>query len=107
MCLSDLTCHRYNMVDQGLLKEPVFSFWFNRNPEEEEGGEIVFGGVDPAHYKGKHTYVPVTRKGYWQVIIFLILNNAFFFYLFLYVNFYFCFQFDMGDVLIGGKPTGM
>ncbi|KAH1200651.1 Aspartic proteinase A2 [Glycine max] len=56
----------YNMVDQGLLKEPVFSFWFNRNPEEEEGGEIVFGGVDPAHYKGKHTYVPVTRKGYWQ-----------------------------------------
>ncbi|KAH1243811.1 Aspartic proteinase A2 [Glycine max] len=71
---------RYNMVDQGLIKEPVFSFWFNRKPEEEEGGEIVFGGVDPAHYKGKHTYVPVTRKGYWQ--------------------------FDMGDVLIGGKPTG-
>ncbi|KAG5024020.1 hypothetical protein JHK85_020362 [Glycine max] len=70
----------YNMVDQGLIKEPVFSFWFNRKPEEEEGGEIVFGGVDPAHYKGKHTYVPVTRKGYWQ--------------------------FDMGDVLIGGKPTG-
>ncbi|TKY53992.1 Aspartic proteinase [Spatholobus suberectus] len=70
----------YNMVEQGLIKEPVFSFWFNRKSEEEEGGEIVFGGVDPAHYKGKHTYVPVTRKGYWQ--------------------------FDMGDVLIGGKPTG-
>ncbi|XP_029130698.1 aspartic proteinase-like [Cajanus cajan] len=64
-----------------IIKEPIFSFWFNRNPEEEEGGEIVFGGVDPAHYKGKHTYVPVTRKGYWQ--------------------------FDMGDVLIAGKPTGM
>ncbi|KAF7840607.1 Aspartic proteinase [Senna tora] len=70
----------YNMVEQGLIKEPVFSFWLNRNPEGEEGGEIVFGGVDPAHYKGKHTYVPVTRKGYWQ--------------------------FDMGDVLIDGKPTG-
>ncbi|XP_027329279.1 aspartic proteinase-like [Abrus precatorius] len=70
----------YNMVEQGLVKEPVFSFWLNRKPEEEEGGEIVFGGVDPAHYKGKHTYAPVTRKGYWQ--------------------------FDMGDVLIGGKPTG-
>lgn len=60
-------CHRYNMLEEGLIKEPVFSFWLNRNPEEEEGGEIVFGGVDPAHYKGKHTYVPVTRKGYWQV----------------------------------------
>lgn len=55
------------MVNQGLLKEPVFSFWFNRNADEEEGGEIVFGGVDPNHYKGEHTYVPVTQKGYWQV----------------------------------------
>jgi len=71
------------MVDQGLLKESVFSFWFNRKPEEEEGGEIDFGGVDPVHYKGKHTYVAVTTKGYWQVIIFLIHNNALFFYLFL------------------------
>ncbi|KAG8634338.1 aspartic proteinase [Manihot esculenta] len=70
----------YNMVKQGLVKEPVFSFWLNRNTEEEEGGEIVFGGVDPNHFKGKHTYVPVTQKGYWQ--------------------------FDMGDILIGDKPTG-
>ncbi|KAA8524705.1 hypothetical protein F0562_011128 [Nyssa sinensis] len=70
----------YSMVNQGLVKEPVFSFWFNRNAEEEEGGEIVFGGVDSNHYKGEHTYVPVTEKGYWQ--------------------------FDMGDVLIGGATTG-
>lgn len=70
----------YNMVKQGLIKEPVFSFWLNRNAEDDEGGEIVFGGVDPEHYKGEHTYVPVTRKGYWQ--------------------------FDMGDVLIDGKTTG-
>ncbi|KAG8482067.1 hypothetical protein CXB51_027060 [Gossypium anomalum] len=70
----------YNMLEQGLIKEPVFSFWLNRNVGEEVGGEIVFGGVDPDHYKGKHTYVPVTQKGYWQ--------------------------FDMGDVLIGDKPTG-
>uniref|UniRef100_A0A5B6ZR44 Phytepsin n=2 Tax=Davidia involucrata TaxID=16924 RepID=A0A5B6ZR44_DAVIN len=70
----------YSMVKQGLIKEPVFSFWLNRNAEEKEGGEIVFGGVDPNHFKGKHTYVPVTQKGYWQ--------------------------FDMGDVVIDGKPTG-
>ncbi|XP_050941256.1 aspartic proteinase-like isoform X2 [Cucumis melo] len=70
----------YNMVDQNLVKEPVFSFWFNRNADEEQGGEIVFGGVDPDHYKGEHTYVPVTKKGYWQ--------------------------FDMGDVLINGSTTG-
>lgn len=55
------------MVNQGLVKEQIFSFWLNRNVEGQEGGEIVFGGVDPNHYKGKHTYVPVTQKGYWQV----------------------------------------
>ncbi|KAL8195364.1 hypothetical protein R6Q57_025767 [Mikania cordata] len=70
----------YNMVNQGLVQEPVFSFWFNRHADEEQGGELVFGGVDPNHFKGKHTYVPVTQKGYWQ--------------------------FDMGDVLIGDKTTG-
>ncbi|KAG4196124.1 hypothetical protein ERO13_A06G149800v2 [Gossypium hirsutum] len=70
----------YNMVEQGLIKDQVFSFWLNRNVGEEMGGEIVFGGIDPNHYKGKHTYVPITQKGYWQ--------------------------FDMGDVLIGDKPTG-
>lgn len=61
--------HRYNMVKQGLVKDPVFSFWFNRNADEGEGGEIVFGGVDSNHYKGNHTYVPVTQKGYWQVYL--------------------------------------
>ncbi|CAM8934794.1 unnamed protein product [Rhodiola kirilowii] len=71
----------YNMVNQGLVNEPVFSFWFNRNADGDEGGEIVFGGVDPNHFIGEHTYVPVTQKGYWQ--------------------------FDMGDVLIGGKTTGI
>ncbi|GAB4830832.1 hypothetical protein Ancab_004860 [Ancistrocladus abbreviatus] len=70
----------YNMVKQGLVKEPVFSFWLNRKVGEEEGGEIIFGGVDPDHFKGKHIYVPITQKGYWQ--------------------------FHMGDVLIDGKATG-
>lgn len=55
------------MMNQDLIKEPIFSFWFNRNSNEEVGGEIVFGGIDSNHYKGKHTYVPVTKKGYWQV----------------------------------------
>lgn len=58
---------RYNMIEQGLVKHPLFSFWLNRHDEEGEGGEIVFGGIDPSHHKGEHIYVPVTRKGYWQV----------------------------------------
>lgn len=70
----------YNMVKQGLVQESVFSFWLNRKVEEDVGGELVFGGVDTNHFKGEHTFVPVTKKGYWQ--------------------------FDMGDVLIDDKTTG-
>jgi phytepsin len=55
------------MVEQGLVKDPVFSFLLNCNPKAEEGGELVFGGVDHAHFKDEYTCVPVTRKGYWQV----------------------------------------
>ncbi|XP_057539717.1 aspartic proteinase-like isoform X2 [Amaranthus tricolor] len=69
----------YNMVDQGLVKYKVFSFWLNRDLEGEVGGELVFGGVDEKHFKGMHTYVPLTKKGYWQ--------------------------FNMGDFLIGDYST--
>ncbi|XP_042969102.1 cardosin-H-like [Carya illinoinensis] len=51
------------MVHQGLVKEEVFSFWLNWDPDAKEGGEIVFGGVDQKHFKGNHTYAPVTEKG--------------------------------------------
>jgi phytepsin len=71
----------YNMLDQKLVNEPVFSFWLNRNESDEtSGGELVFGGVDPKHFKGEHVYTNVTRKGYWQ--------------------------FDLGDVTIDGRSTG-
>ncbi|EFN51715.1 hypothetical protein CHLNCDRAFT_59800 [Chlorella variabilis] len=55
-----------NMLQQSLLPEPVFSFWLNRKVEGEEGGELVLGGVDPDHFVGEHTWVPVTRRGFWQ-----------------------------------------
>lgn len=70
----------YNMVEQGLVKEKLFSFWLNRDPDDENGGEIVFGGMDRKHFKGRHIYVPVSSKGYWQ--------------------------FEMGDFLVGNHSTG-
>ncbi|VVC88086.1 unnamed protein product [Leptidea sinapis] len=54
-----------NMVAQDLV-QPVFSFYLNRNTSAAQGGELILGGSDPAHYEGSFTYVPLTRDTYWQ-----------------------------------------
>ncbi|KAK9692098.1 hypothetical protein RND81_09G240600 [Saponaria officinalis] len=59
----------HTMVEQGLLSRKLFSMHFNTDPKAESGGEMVFGGVDPRHFKGEHTYVPVTNKNLWQIDI--------------------------------------
>lgn len=55
-----------NIVEQDLVADPVFSFWLNRDPDAQSGGEMVLGGVDPAHFTGEHTWVPVIREAYWE-----------------------------------------
>ena len=102
------------MLNQHFLTQPVFSFWLNRNTNEEQGGQIVFGGIDSDHYKGEHTYVPVTQKGYWQVtdnatlviIFFNMLYDSLFLF-FLRNYFPFRLQIEIVDVLINGKTTGI
>ncbi|ORY76878.1 Asp-domain-containing protein [Leucosporidium creatinivorum] len=54
----------YQMINQGLLDAPVFAFYLGSDPEQ---GEAIFGGIDEKHYTGKIDYVPVRRKGYWEV----------------------------------------
>jgi hypothetical protein len=34
----------------------LFSFWFNRDPNAPDGGEMVLGGIDEAHFTGDHTW---------------------------------------------------
>ncbi|XP_029166527.1 lysosomal aspartic protease-like isoform X2 [Nylanderia fulva] len=56
----------YNIIHQGLVSIPIFSFYLNKDIPDNVGGELILGGTDPAHYKGELTYVPVTKKGFWQ-----------------------------------------
>lgn len=57
----------FTMVRQGLV-DNYFSVWLSGN-EGNSGGEITWGGVNPARYTGDFTYVPLTRQGYWQIAI--------------------------------------
>ncbi|KAI0307181.1 Asp-domain-containing protein [Multifurca ochricompacta] len=53
----------YEMINQKLIDKPVFSFRLGSS--EDDGGEAIFGGIDPT--VGKISYVPVRRQAYWEV----------------------------------------
>jgi len=55
----------YEMINQKLIDEPVFSFRLGSS--EDDGGEAIFGGIDSSAYTGHISYVPVRRKAYWEV----------------------------------------
>jgi len=53
-----------NMMAQHKDLEPKFSFYL---PDGDTGkGELVFGGVDPSHYDGELSPVPLTNETYWE-----------------------------------------
>jgi saccharopepsin len=57
----------YNMLDQGLLDEPVFAFYLSNADDKSSESEAIFGGVNEDHFTGKLTKIPLRRKAYWEV----------------------------------------
>uniref|UniRef100_A0A8D2KZA3 Peptidase A1 domain-containing protein n=1 Tax=Varanus komodoensis TaxID=61221 RepID=A0A8D2KZA3_VARKO len=55
------------MVRQGQLSEPIFSFYFSRQPTIQYGGEVIFGGIDDRLFTGEISWAPVTHEKYWQI----------------------------------------
>ncbi|CAM9556089.1 unnamed protein product [Ectocarpus sp. 4 AP-2014] len=51
------------LVEEGELDDAVFAFYLGNQKE----GELIIGGTDPDHYLHEINYVPVTKKGYWQI----------------------------------------
>jgi len=51
------------LVASGQLERPVFGFYLGDNSP----GELVFGGVDPAHVASDFTWVNVTLPTWWAV----------------------------------------
>ncbi|NWV78847.1 CATD protein, partial [Dasyornis broadbenti] len=55
------------LMEQKLIDRNVFSFYLNRDPTADPGGELLLGGTDPKYYRGKFKWMNVTRKAYWQI----------------------------------------
>ncbi|KAL7985298.1 hypothetical protein Chor_003868 [Crotalus horridus] len=66
------------MMSQNQISEPIFSFYFSRQPTFQYGGELILGGIDPQMYTGEITWAPITDQFYWQIGIeeFSIGNKA-------------------------------
>ncbi|XP_019369775.1 PREDICTED: gastricsin-like [Gavialis gangeticus] len=56
-----------SMMQQGQLTDPLFSFYFSRQPTYSYGGELILGGIDTQLFTGQITWTPVTRELYWQI----------------------------------------
>ncbi|XP_059120276.1 cathepsin D [Peromyscus eremicus] len=56
-----------NLMQQKLVDKNIFSFYLNRDPNKQPGGELMLGGIDSKYYEGELSYLNVTRMAYWQV----------------------------------------
>jgi saccharopepsin len=56
----------YNMIQQGLLADPIFSFYFSNVSVESDEAEVIFGGINHEHYSGNLVELSLRRKNNWE-----------------------------------------
>jgi cathepsin D len=56
----------YNLLSQGLVDQPVFTFWLSQDPTASAGGELTLGSIDTTKFTGTPAYAPLTAETYWQ-----------------------------------------
>ncbi|GFO43654.1 cathepsin d [Plakobranchus ocellatus] len=56
-----------NMVSNGMLPAPVFSFYLSRSESAAVGSMLTLGGTIPELYKGNITFVHVTVPKFWEI----------------------------------------
>jgi hypothetical protein len=74
LSVNDVEPPFFSLVDAGLVQEEVFSFYLGNSRTDK--GELVLGGVDPAHYTGEFSYVPLRVATYWEITLGNVLVNG-------------------------------
>lgn len=57
----------FNMMAQGSVSSPVFSFYLRKGPDGTSGGHMTLGGYDPSDFIGNVVWLPVVDRAYWLV----------------------------------------
>jgi len=55
-------------ANSAICPQQLFAFYLNdQTPDGSGGGEMTLCGIDPAHYVGAITYVPLIAQDYWRI----------------------------------------
>ncbi|XP_077695191.1 gastricsin-like [Eretmochelys imbricata] len=57
------------LMQKNLISAPLFSFYLSGQEGMQDGGELLFGGVDSSLYSGQIVWTAVTQDAYWQIAI--------------------------------------
>ncbi|TFK03780.1 O-acetyl-ADP-ribose deacetylase MACROD2 [Platysternon megacephalum] len=55
------------LMQENLISAPLFSFYLSGQESIQDGGELLFGGIDSNLYSGQIVWTPVTQDAYWQI----------------------------------------